>query len=133
MFTELNREDPGQAPVPAENMRRTLQMLRAQPARGRAVVLDGEGQCQGYALLISFWSNELGGECCSIDELYVTPRERSRGHATALFRELSERKLWEREAVALILEVARLNLRALALYRRLGFRGENLSLRLPLL
>lgn len=132
MFEALNREDPGQAPVSPENMRRTLQMLRAQPARGRAVVLDGEGNRQGYALLISFWSNELGGECCTIDELYVRPEARSQGYATELFREIATGKLWERDAAALVLEVSRLNVRALALYQRIGFRGENLSLRLPL-
>jgi ribosomal protein S18 acetylase RimI-like enzyme len=132
MFESLNREDPGQAPVPPGNMRHTLRMLREQPARGRVLVLDDAGACRGYALLIAFWSNELGGECCTIDELYVAPEARGRGHGAALIRALASGDHFSADAVALVLEVSPKNTRALSLYRRLGFQGENLALRLPL-
>ena len=131
MFIGLNREDPGQAPVSPENMRRTLRALRERPDRGLAVVLETERGVSGYALLIPFWSNELGGECCSLDELYVLPEVRRRHHASALIAALkSGAGLWPRKAPAIVLEVSPENTRALALYRRLGFRGGNLSLRL---
>jgi hypothetical protein len=42
------------------------------------VVCDVERRTVGYALLISFWSNELGGEVCNIDELFVAPVYRRR-------------------------------------------------------
>jgi hypothetical protein len=67
MFMALNSEDPGLVPVRPEQMRRTLAKLREQPWRGRAVVCVIDGEAVGYALLISFWSNELGGEACCID------------------------------------------------------------------
>jgi len=131
MFAALNREDPGQEPVPPENMRRTLRELRARPERGRAVVLESEGRAAGYALLIAFWSNELGGDCCSLDELYVIPALRSQGHASTLIRALAVgSSLWPHAAVAILLEVSPDNHRALALYRRQGFTGSNLCLRL---
>jgi ribosomal protein S18 acetylase RimI-like enzyme len=127
----LNREDAGQEPVEAAQPRRTLRMLRAQPLRGRAVVLDLAGRIAGYALLIAFWSNEIGGEVCCIDELYVVPDARGRGHASALLTALvREEGPWPRGAVALILEVTPDNLRAMGFYERLGFRGKNRALRL---
>src|SRR6187399_1134883 len=101
----LNAEDPGSHPVPAEYMRRTLQELRRAPARGRAVVLELNERVCGYALLISFWSNERGGEVCTIDELYVVPGQRGSGHATRLLQSLStQSEPWLERFVALTLE-----------------------------
>lgn len=92
MCAALNAEDPGPDPVPTENMRRTLPTLRESPARGRAVVLEVDRQVAGYALLISFWSNELGGEVCVIDELYVDHEHRGSRHATRLLESLAARR-----------------------------------------
>src|SRR5450755_4116031 len=89
MCLALNAEDPGRDPVPAENTRRTLLALREAPLRGLAILLELDGRPCGYALLISFWSNELGGEVCSIDELYVEPEQRGRGYATHLIGDLA--------------------------------------------
>ena len=115
-------------------MRRTLARLRDEPNRGRAVVCDVEGRAVGYALLISFWSNELGGEVCNIDELFVIPDYRGHGLATSLFDRLADAKptLWPIRPAALALEVTSQNQRARALYERLGFRGKNIAMRLPL-
>jgi len=60
MCMRLCDEDPGHLTVYPENIRATLQALR-EPCRGHAVVLEIENQRSGYALLIAFWSNELGG------------------------------------------------------------------------
>lgn len=119
----LYTEDPAPTPMTRAKARRTLERLRAEPLRGLAVGCDGERGLAGYALLCSFWSNELGGEVCIIDELYVVPAERGRGLATQLVRALSARELpWFRDAVALELEVTPDNARARELYERLGFR-----------
>jgi ribosomal protein S18 acetylase RimI-like enzyme len=128
LFIELNREDPGQKPVAPEQMRRTLEVLRAEPWRGRLAVLDLGGAPAGYALLISFWSNELGGELCQIDELYVAAAHRSRGHGTALFEAVADGRLWPGPLVALALGVTPANARARAFYERLGFSAIGTSL-----
>jgi ribosomal protein S18 acetylase RimI-like enzyme len=115
-------------------MRRTLHALREAPLRGRAVALDIGGRVCGYALLISFWSNELGGHTCVIDELHVDPDHRSRGHATRLIEDLAaDPGRWAEGAQALTLEVTPDNARARRLYERLGFRARNLVMhrRLP--
>lgn len=132
MCLALNAEDPGEEPMSAAQVRHTLQTFSAEPVRGKAVVLDVNGHCVGYAFLVSFWSNELGGEVCTIDEMYVQPELRGRGHGAALFRSLSSGDgLWPRRPVALELESTPDNSRARSLYRRLGFMHKrNTTLRL---
>jgi ribosomal protein S18 acetylase RimI-like enzyme len=134
MCMALNAEDPGPAPVRPSQMRHTLAKLRQEPFRGRALVCEVDGHPAGYALLISFWSNELGGEVCIIDELFVLQAYRRRGLATALLTKLmdSQQSIWPGKPAALALEVSPANERARALYARLGFSGNNLSLRRPL-
>ena len=130
----LYEEDPASKPVPESHHRRTLAVLRASPVRGRAVVLE-EGGVIGYAILAACWSNELGGEVLIIDELYVVPERRSRGHARALIEALMRGEgPWPGRPVALELEVTPDNARARALYERLGFRVKRnavLRARLP--
>jgi|SRR5215472_11826484 len=88
----------------------------------------------GTPLLISFWSNELGGEVCNIDELFVAPAYRGRGLAADLFTMLasSEQLLWPGKLVALALAVSPANECVRALDERFGFHGNNLSMHLPL-
>lgn len=115
-------EDPAPTPVTSEMAHATLRRFSVEPLRGRAVVLEASARKVGYALLCSFWSNELGGEVCIVDELYVAPAARGRGAATALITGLTRRELpWFQDAVAVELEVTPGNMRARALYERLGF------------
>ena len=132
MSRNLYTEDPSPAPVPEHHTRQTLSVFRAEPSRGRAVILNVDNTVAGYAFLVSFWSNELGGEIVVIDELYVRPAHRNQGHAGALLKLLtSENTLWPGPAVALELEVTPQNHRASALYANLGFRPvKNARLRL---
>jgi ribosomal protein S18 acetylase RimI-like enzyme len=134
MCMALNSEDPGPTPVQPEQVRCTLAKLREQPNRGRAVVCDMDGRTVGYALLISFWSNELGGEVCNIDELFVATEYRGCGLATTFFQGLADggQSLWPIKPAALALEVTPQNERAIALYERLGFQGKNRAMRRPL-
>jgi ribosomal protein S18 acetylase RimI-like enzyme len=134
MCMALNTEDPGPAPVNPEQTLRSLAKLREESWRGRALVCESDGHLAGYALLISFWSNELGGEVCHIDELFVEPRYRGRGFATKLLTMLAdgEPSLWPTRPAALALEVSAANDRAKVLYARLGFEGDNLAMRLRL-
>jgi GNAT superfamily N-acetyltransferase len=122
MVVELYEEDPAPAPVTPQQIQRTLDELAARPVRGRCVVWDTGRGAEGYALLCSFWSNELGGEVCIIDELFVRHAARGKGAATALVKGLVNGAWpWFRDAVAIELEVTPSNARARALYERLGF------------
>lgn len=133
MCTGLYDEDPGQFKVHPENIRATLRALRSEPCRGRAVVLEIENQPSGYALLIAFWSNELGGHICEVDELFVVPGHRSRGHGKSLFEAISQGGLWPTPIAGIALGVTPDNVRARRLYERLGFRVGGIAMvrRLP--
>lgn len=123
LMLALYEADPAPAPVSAAQCASTLRRLRAEPVRGVALGFEPTGHLAGYALLCSFWSNELGGEVCIIDELFVAPSARGRGAATELVQGLCERSWpWFRDAVAVELEVTPGNAQARALYERLGFR-----------
>jgi GNAT superfamily N-acetyltransferase len=132
----LYAEDPGARPIGKKDIARTLRRLQQEPVRGRVVVVAsrdrGAAFVVGYAILCSFWSNELGGEVCTVDELYVAQHARGRGLGSGLVRGLVDGSLpWFRRAVALELEVTPGNTRARALYERLGFKlRKNASLRL---
>ena len=121
MCMQLYREDPGQSPVPEAYMRSTLDVLRREPWRGRAIVLQVDERPSGYALLISFWSNELGGEVCEIDELFVVQQRRNQGYGTSLFAAIERGDLWPTAVVAIALGVTPDDDRARRLYGRLGF------------
>jgi ribosomal protein S18 acetylase RimI-like enzyme len=77
----------------------------------------------GYALLVPFWSNELGGCVCEVDELYVQAPFRSRGIGRALFTAIEKGAVWEDGPVAIALGVTGSNQRARSLYERLGFKA----------
>lgn len=125
----LYEEDPSPEPVPQSHISRTLAVLRSEPVRGRAVVLELDGVVAGYALLVAFWSNELGGEICEIDELYVAPAARGRGHGGELLAGLASGALpWAAHCVALALETTPANARARRLYERAGFHAHNQSM-----
>lgn len=122
MCLALYTEDPSPMAVSERTIRDTLSILRAEPVRGRALVLELNSAIGGYSILISFWSNELAGEIIVIDELYVRPSFRNQGHARELLATLSrDNQLWPRRAVALDLEVTPQNERAAAFYLRVGF------------
>jgi len=132
MCLELYREDPGES-MSAAKVRRTLRALRDEPTRGKAVVAHVDQGVVGYALLAAFWSNEYGGEICCIDELYVEPAHRNRGIASRLFEAIAtDPSLWSPTPAALQLETTPSNIKARALYERLGFRARNQLLRLRL-
>ena len=132
MSLALYAEDPAPAQVSAAQVQATLERFRREPVRGRAFVLEIDGEPRGFALLVSFWSNELGGEICTIDELYVAPQSRGHRHATRFLESLiAGTTLWPGRPVALELEVSPDNAGASRLYERLGFRVKrNATLRL---
>ena len=137
LMLALYEEDPAPTTVSLASGLATLAELTREPIRGVALVhqpntgAHGTSPIEAYALLCSFWSNELGGEVCIIDELYVVPSARGCGIATRLVTGLLRRELpWFERAVNVELEVTPANARARALYEKLGFRAyKNATMR----
>jgi GNAT superfamily N-acetyltransferase len=128
LCSRLYEEDPGPLAGDGRSIRETLARLRREPWRGQPVVLDVGQQVIGYALLIAYWSNELGGEVCAVDELYVARDFRSRGHGAALIQAIERGDVWPAPAAAIALGVTPGNTRARRLYERIGFADVGVSM-----
>src|SRR5215218_8047084 len=88
MCLDLYAHDPPAGEVGELQIRDTLARFRAEPVRGRALVLQEGETLVGYVLLVSFWSNELAGEICTVDEVYVEPGQRGLGAGARLVEAL---------------------------------------------
>jgi ribosomal protein S18 acetylase RimI-like enzyme len=126
MSLALHREDPGLTSVGADQVRATLAIFEREPSRGRAVVLEIEAKLAAYAFLVPFYSNELGGELCVVDELFVSPGLRGRGFGSSLFEAIDAGRFGAFAGIAL--GVTPNNDRARRLYERLGFRFTGLNM-----
>ena len=120
MMAGLYREDPPQNPVDPENFRRTIRRFLDHPDSGQIFLFWTEDEIVGYAIVVPYWSNELGGTLAFVDELYVVPGARRRGIASAFLNDIREQRPFS--AVAAMLEVSPDNVRARQLYSALGFQ-----------
>lgn len=76
----------------------------------------------GYSLITSYWCNEEGGNVLIIDEIFIKPEFRHKGHGR-LFVEWLE-KHFSDDAVSVTLEVLTTNANAKALYEKEGFTPD---------
>lgn len=126
MCLALYREDPGITTVEPGQVRETLALFERAPARGRALVAEVGDLIAGYAFLVPFWSNGVGGEVCEIDELYVRAERRGGGLGSALFAAIDAGRFGAFAGIAL--GVSPDNVRARRLYARLGFRAAGTTM-----
>ncbi len=108
---------------PAETGAAVAELL-ANPALGRAWLIELEAEVVGYAVVVFDHSLEFRGRLGVLDELYVRAAHRGRGVGAAalLFVESACRGLGLR---AVVLEVGRDNARARRAYARAGFTARN--------
>lgn len=126
MCLALYEEDAGLLKVTAAQVERTLGVFEREPFRGQAVVLDIDGVVEGYAFLVPFYSNELDGVVCEVDEVFVRAPMRGRGCGSALFDAIIENRFGTFAAIAL--GVTPNNQRARRLYERLGFQVAGIAM-----
>jgi ribosomal protein S18 acetylase RimI-like enzyme len=124
LIFQLYEEDPEGQPITGEKIDNTVRELSEHPEKGELLVFTEAKEIVGYAIVIYYWSNELGGDVLHIDELFVKKSWRSRGIASHFIEQISKR-----DAAALQLEVTPSNEHALSCYKKLGFEpSKNLHL-----
>jgi len=105
--------------IPPAYYENTFRELMRSDTYAQCFLLEHENQTAGYVLLAKTFSQEAGGLVWWIEELYLHPQFRGLGLGTEVFRFLERTRP---EAVKRFrLEVEADNLRAKALYARLGF------------
>jgi len=126
MMQALYSEDePASAPDP-KRFPRTIELLLAEPAKGRIVLFIENAVVRGYALLIPYWSNEFGGTLLFVDEIFVVQKSRCQGIGRRFFQFMAANKPFD--AVALALEVSPRNTRARKFYTSMGFEHRKNSM-----
>jgi GNAT superfamily N-acetyltransferase len=105
----------------AEQLSRMLENVVADEARGFLLLARDDHRIVGVAYVAMILSAEYCGLVGWLEELYVTPRCRSRGIGTALVSAVLEHAR-KADVVAIDLEIDVGHSRAESLYRRLGFR-----------
>lgn len=106
-------------PIPSAQMKATFDAVISGSPYVRGFILDQDGNAAGYGLVYPFYSNEAGGLCLMLDEIYVRPEFQGRGFGSQYLREVAA--VFGPEAVGLKLEICPRNPRARALYERSGF------------
>ena len=102
----------------------TLGRLLAEPQWGRVYFIESEGRAVGYVAICIGFSLELGGNDAFIDEVFVLPEHRGRGHARRALEFITQSAAdWG--IAALHLEVDRENLAAQRLYSQLGYEKRD--------
>lgn len=82
-------------------------------------ILECDGEYAGYGLTAKTFSQEAGGYVYWLEELYVREAYRSKGFGSEFFRYMEEQR--EEGVTRFRLEVEDDNVRASALYKRLGY------------
>ena len=119
-FFEMSRDfyscGAAHAPIPEENrINFWKEALTGEFING--YIIECGGITAGYALVAYYASQEYGGKIALFDELYIKPEMRGQGIGKKVFEFVESSG-----AVACRLEVESTNLRALKLYRELGYK-----------
>lgn len=77
MVLSLYAGDAYGRPMTPDQVRRTAAELTAHPDKGRVEIIESDGIVVGYAIVVSFWSNEYGGPVAILDELLIKPAWRT--------------------------------------------------------
>lgn len=100
--------------------RSALAQLMGNERLGNLCVIFSGSEPIGYLVLIRSFILEFGGPQFFVDELYLCPEARGRGHARAALVEVE--KIARSQGIAVLrLEVNDNNARALSLYRKAGY------------
>ncbi len=107
-------------PIPAAYHARTFEELMRSREYADGYILEVDGRAVGFGLVAKTWSREAGGMVLWLEELYILPAYRSRGLGSEFFA-VCEKFAADNGYARIRLEVEEENVRARALYERLGY------------
>ena len=118
MSADFYRSGAALHDVNPQHLESTFDAIMASSPFVRGFIIEEAGKPAGFALLSLTWTNEAGGLCVLIEELYICPEFRGAGLGSAvlndIFRQYPQAKRFR-------LEVTHTNTRARRLYESLGF------------
>ncbi len=107
-------------PVPKSFHERAFEEMMRSAEYAGGYILESEGEVVGFGLTAQTYSREAGGKVLWLEELYIREKYRSRGLGREFFAEV-ERYAKDNGFARIRLEVEEENVRARALYERLGY------------
>lgn len=117
MVTEFYNSDAVIKPIPRDSIEATFNELMQSDVYAESFIIESDGTVAGYALLAKTFSQEAGGLCIWIEELFIKENFRGKG----LGKEFFEFLFKNRPAKRYRLEIEPENEAAVALYLKKGF------------
>ena len=110
--------------VPEEHFHRTItEAAGPNPAVRLMMLEEQEGdeapRTVGYAHFVVSWNNEAGGQQIWFDEMVFNENARGKGYGTQVFAWMEKEYP---DVKRIRMEVTRENIRAIALYERMGYK-----------
>lgn len=105
--------------VPITNFHNTFDACMTHSPYLRGFMLLRNDIPAGYALISLTWSNEAGGLCVLLEELYICAKHRGTGLGSSLIGYIEAQ--YKDKAKRIRLEVSEKNPDAMRLYQRLGY------------
>lgn len=120
MAREFYHSDAVLHPVPDTYFERTADEALRSDVYAEIFLFECENEAAGYGLIAKTYSQEAGGMVWWIEEVYVREAFRSKGIGREFFAYLD--KVKSSAVTRMRLEVEEDNTRAVALYKKLGYK-----------
>ena len=120
MAREFYHSDAVLHPVPDTYFERTADEALRSDVYAEIFLFECENEAAGYGLIAKTYSQEAGGMVWWIEEVYVREAFRSKGIGREFFTYLD--KVKSSAVTRMRLEVEEDNTRAVALYKKLGYK-----------
>lgn len=105
--------------IPVNQMEDTFNYIINDSSYVKGFIMEKNEKIAGYGLVFMYYSNEVGGLCGFLDEIYICPDFRGEGLGTDYLTKIS--KVLGKDIKGLRLEVCESNKRAIKLYNEMGF------------
>ena len=107
-------------PIPDSFIEKTFEECTRGGPYGKLFILEHGGDGAGYGLVAKTFSQEAGGYVYWVEELYIMEEHRAKGLGSEFLAFIDKNR--EEGVTRIRLEVEEDNVRAMALYEKLGYR-----------